>query len=533
MVILFTGMSGIGIKTSLKNYINVHKHHSMGLSKEKPVFISVEEEIEAAFFNLNKSKPRSKSAWLNLILTESYPNLERFWKIAVDNVIKQVNEYYKKVPDRLIFINLHVAYYHNKTQEYFSLVFIKKLQTLKPKMIVTLIDDIYEIHERLTSPGCIYHDSPNPICIELITRYHCLLNWRAKEIMMSRFIANQLGCKNFVLAVKHSYGTLSKLIEGKPRMYLSHPISEVRRLEKAKKYPTAKKIRDEITSISEELSEEFTVFLPTTIDEFRIYGEKVKSPSGEVLEEKYQLHPLLTKRWDSEFYNKPESLLYLKSGFADNNNLWQKELEEKSAHHEVLKNLADLISDQVTTRDYTLVEQSDAIVIYRPIFNGNASGGVKEEHNYFMKLKEDLKTKSHCFIYCPAVDINLYMVREFEARLQNEICETKTLSVPPRKQFKNLSPHEISTLIKAKMNQSLVLDVLNEVIDNHDITINVQDSKSPLGKNKILIFKEEFVNEFLRSLSVVSDYETNATLFCSDSITIEDFVKRICKYYSK
>lgn len=501
-----------------------------------PVLISMEEEISEAFYELNKDKSRSKSDWLHLILTESYPNLEKYWRIACKRVHLRVKEIEKVDPNQHIFVNLHAAYYHYKTQEYFSLIFINQLKGLKPSLIITCIDDIYEIHKRLTNRGGIYHDEVNPSFNDIIGRYHCLLNWRSKEIMMSRFLANQLKCKNYVFAVKHPYRTLFNLVKGKSlRVYLSHPISEVRRLERNNKLSEARKIEKEISEISDLLTEKSTVFLPTTIDEYRIHNEKIKVRQGKEYTEKIKYLPILTKRWDSEKYINPSDKLYINSEFNDLNSLWLKKDSRKriKASSDVLEGLSDLISDQVTTRDYTLVEQSEAIIIYRPIFNGNASGGVQEEYNYFTKLKEELNTGSTCYIFCPQVDIDKYTIKEFEARLNHDFILTKNLKPCPIKGFDGLSKKETKNLINAKVDKYLIMDVLDEVIDNHSIIINIKNSKRPLGINKINKFKNEFVEEFIKSLSVVSDYESGSTYFEKEQISVSKFIDNIFKIHNK
>jgi hypothetical protein len=96
----------------------------------------------------------------------------------------------------------------------------------------------------------------------------------------------------------------------------------------------------------------------------------------------------------------------------------------------------------------------------------------------------------------------------------------------------SLTIAERKNLINTKGEKSLVLDVLNEVLDCHGIKINVQNSKSPLGENKFIKFKNEFVKEFIQGLSVVNDYETSATIFTKDSISIKDFVNKISTYYN-
>lgn len=536
MVVVFTGMSGIEINDSIHNFINHNKDFRTRYSKNSPVLIKFEDKIQNAFHEENPLTKKSRSVWLNRILTKSYTKLEEYWDSAFNDVELEIENIKKSNPDRVIFLSIHACYFHYKTQEYISLIDIKKLASLNPEFFVTLIDDIYDIHQRLTKLGGIYHDEKFPTKTGMILRYLRLLDWRAKETMMSRFLAKQLGLKSFLFAVKHPYETLTNLIyePDLPIAYLSHPISEVRRLEMQGKWDEADKIRSEITELSEYLTTGFTTFLPTSIDEFRIVNKKVilKDANGEPVEEKH-FYSHLSQRWDRDNYLNPKNILYKNSEFHDENDLWEKynpemhdELEVDQVSNQLLTALADVISDQVSTRDYTLVEQSNVLIIYRPFFNGNPSGGVKEEFNYYQILQNDLKNPVKCFIYSPQLDIDNYYIKEFNTRIKGYI-DSKDLKCKKVTNFVSISTEECGKLLEAIPNELVLLEVLEEVLNDHHIGIDNHEVKTPLNDNPFGAFKNTFITDFLDACAKVDLYKKVAIDFETKQLTVLEYYDKI------
>lgn len=523
-IILITGMSGIRIEYSLQKFISNFRDFRTSRRK-KPELIKLDTEIENVFYKENPLVRKSNQVWKDVILKKSYPVFKKLWESALEQVMLKLDAIIKENKSDVVLINLHSCYYHNKTQEYVSLLNLNSLSRLNPSMVVTFIDDIYDIHQRLTDTGGIFHDETNVTNTQMILRLFRLLDWRAKEIMISKFISQHLNVKNYIFAVKHSFETLSNLIfEDFPVVYLSHPITEVRRLEKQNRLDEASKIMGEITQISDRLTGLFTTFLPTTIDEYRITS---KTSSDGVHKDYYSV---LQKRWESEQYINPKDFLYINSGFTDTNELWKKDVSEIGKLDEQINHLLDAlsayISDQVTTRDYSLVEQSDILVIYRPIFNGNASGGVREEFRYYKRLKEDTAKEILCFVYCPRIDIEKYFIKQFELKILNEIKSTNNL-VCRESEFSNLTTEECSNLLNATSNKLLLLDVFDEVLDNHKIDITIRNEKTPLGENAITEFKHDFVEQLKKNYESIGEYKSSVTYYEESEITIEEFINRI------
>ncbi len=533
MVVLFTGMSGIDIKKSLKKFKTEFKEFRTKYPEREPELIEFESELENVFYEKHPDIPKSKQVWKDDILTSPYVVLEDLWQSTFNNIYNRIQEIELKQPDKYIFLNIHSCYYHNKTHEYLSLINVAEIKKLNIKIVITLIDDIYEIHHRLTKPGGLFHDEKLPTSTALILRHIMLLDWRSNETMMSRFIAKQFEeCKHYVFAIKHSFDTLSNLIyEKQPSAYLSHPITEVRRLERKKEFDKANEIKTEITQIAEFLSSRFISFLPTTIDEYRIdFDKEDVVENGDVVEKK-TYYPVLRPRWEEDIFKRPTNLLYTHSGFPDLNELWLKKRckEKNEAINQLLTALADIISDQVTVRDYSLVEQSEVLVLYRPIFNGNASGGVMEEFNYFLSLKTLGIKVPYCFVYCPQIDIDKFYCKEFTQKIKKEINELKHFKYVDRKKFTELTESEGKKLLEANRNAHLITDVLDEIMERCKIAFSLNSSKTPLSKNEVKAFKEKFVKELIESFEVVDDYRDseNSDIFVDNIMPVNEFFNKI------
>jgi hypothetical protein len=273
MVVLFTGISGINIEESLTSFIKNYERFKPNEDyfDRIPVIVKIDRYIEDLYIEKNPGS-KAKRVWINKILLLPYPEFEKLWDEAAKKAIEEIKAELAKDSNKVIFVNLHTCYFHNRTQEYLALLTLARIKEMNPAMVVTLIDDVYDIHHRLCELGGIYHDYQAARKTEMILRYFNLLDWRSKETMLSKFIADEVGIPYYVLAVKHSYTTLFNLVfkaATSKRAYLSHPITEVRRLEKEGD-SLAASIKEEIYKLEKDISASFTTFSPTTIDEYRI-----------------------------------------------------------------------------------------------------------------------------------------------------------------------------------------------------------------------------------------------------------------------
>lgn len=538
MKVLFTGQSGQNINSELQKFKNDFKLFTH-LSDKRPHYFKVENVIEEIYKKDKQITSNTKQTWKKF-LREPYSLQESYWKKSFEKILTQIQDIEAKTPTANFFINLHAIHYHPRTQEYLSILNLDLLKKLRPDKIISLIDDIYDIRHRLAlDPNDIFYDrikNQNEAYkrLKIAMQLARVLDWRAKEIMMSRFIAKELDIKHFVLAIKHPWDTLFNLtFENKQSVYLSHPISEPRRLEIRGEYDEAKKIRNEITQISSKLCENFITFLPTTIDEFRI--KKEKNSDGEIF------YAVLNKRWENEIYAESKEMLYSVSGFDDTDALWQKHEPGfiDTEFNFILKSLNDTISDQVTSRDYMLVEQSDILVVYRPLYNGNASGGVKEENIYHEDIERTASilgrdTKNFKFVYCPKSDIELYKKNQFNLLLKKYI-QAGIFTYRKEESFDSIEEYEYQALLKSDSDQDLLLDLLRLVNSKHGIQISNDQGESLDSPNPLKDIDSEttgielkFVSEFLNILRVITFYKEIADLFEEDAtFDANKFIEKI------
>ena len=365
-----------------------------------PSLVKVEGEMKRHYLKGHPEEKDRRSFWLRKILVLPYEELYDLWETAFEDILSTLPEHEKDGRD--VFLNLHATYYHHYTTEYISVFQMEKIRNFSPSMIITLIDDIHDIHDRLKRDGEIFDSTlggstnREGAIIELLR----ILDWRAREIMMSRFIAREMEIPHFVFAVKHPYDTLYSLLydESKPKMYFSHPISEVRRLQRDGKEEKAVEVISTVRSLSSRLSEECVVFYPTTIDELRI--KNMGDPNN------LDYYPVLLKRWEADQYaSKGNSLFEIPVRDTSREFLWTVEGDPKDVPDKLLKALNENIDVQVSSRDHKLVEQSECIFAYRPCFNGNISGGMLKEIQYYNVLKRKALGKAKkCFVYLPRTD---------------------------------------------------------------------------------------------------------------------------------
>ncbi|PKP59090.1 MAG: hypothetical protein CVT89_01680 [Candidatus Altiarchaeales archaeon HGW-Altiarchaeales-2] len=520
--IIFTGQSGIKIDGILKDFIN--KHSSFVRGRQKPLILKIEGEMKNIYLKEHNDAADSATLWMRNILMLPAPTLYNLWEKAFESVLKTIENGENKNKD--IFINLHACFYHHTTVEYLSPAKIELLKKFNPDLFITLIDDIYDIHNRLRYPNQIfcglYGGASDPVgaIFELMR----ILDWRAKEIMMTKYFAHELGVPNYVFAVKHSYDTLYKLIfEDKHTFYISHPISEVRRLQKIGENEKANQMIEEIRMLGVKFSSEFVSFLPTTIDELRIQHRNNK---------KKERIPKLMPRWDSEKYLNPTDLLFTPPRKRNEfDPIWEEEHKNSKELCLLLEELYKLIEVQVSSRDHKLVEQSRFLFVYRPCFNGNISGGVWKEIQYFRMLTNSEIDKK-CFIYMPTEDQNKLKIRQFEKILESEI-RNGTITCKDEKLI-TLDPEEENKLIAADNNINILTDIFKEIMDNKSIRCSGIERRGleEDSSQKAISFIENITEQYVAIFNqYINQYKQDKTvLWEENNQSPGTLVDKIIKY---
>lgn len=350
--------------------------------------------------------------------------------------------------DTPIVLAAHMCFYHQQSREFVPLVDADLLaKRFEPDVIVTLIDDVEHMFKRLREPGQMYanhHYEGFGGVAQACRDLSQLVHWRASETAFAKSFARPIEeCDHFLLAVKHPVSTLGALLfePDRPRTYLSHAISEPRRKLAEGDSALFDAFCEELEQASAVLRTRAVLFEPTAIDEFRFRSFTCKDSQGE-LGPRIPL-PTTTNRW--QLLNRGNHLLWCDVGDDDNpvdpkghftaadlNHFEQTKkklcelvasgadnaeavkeaeaalaqlVEVENATH-LVRSLVGDIGRSVTSRDLQLVEQADHLIVVRPLFNGNSSGGVEKE------------IRQHCRLYArggrPRKGIRVFTAKDDE-----------------------------------------------------------------------------------------------------------------------
>ena len=252
-------------------------------------------------------------------------------------------------PPEHVFLAMHGLFYRNNN--FFTPVDWPLLQAFRPTVVLTLIDDAYDVASRVT----VVRETQGPRTQSSITVAEALL-WRSAEVSMADMISRSLGISNFVLSVKHPSEAAFRMLFRRDilRIYASFPISSTRRI--------AERVK-EINTHRERLHREYAVFDPVCIDELRVIRPAEEGASWEFLP-RWPLGPVGSAVPSNGDYAAP--------------------LQPQ------LQNLADVITSQIEERDYRFIDQADVVVAYRPFWGAieyPAQGVEKEISHAIAKNK--------------------------------------------------------------------------------------------------------------------------------------------------
>lgn len=242
-------------------------------------------------------------------------------------------------------IGLHLTFYRKGAFYSPILESLDVLSELNVKMVVTLIDDVYDI---------VYRIGRKEARLRIGTRLSLsgALHWRAVETMVADIVAAYLGVKNYLVAVKHPVEVFARLL-AEPNaklIYVSHPIRLIR--------DKPDKLKEVVEFKRRLLDAGFVVFDPATIDEGvdAVYSLERRLP----LPKEPTVPPTVR-----------EMVL---------------NLDEETA---------SIIKEHIEERDYRLISQSHAVVAYRPFMEKMLHKGVLSEMDAAIALGKQL------FVYDP------------------------------------------------------------------------------------------------------------------------------------
>lgn len=378
---LFSSQTGVSVHQSLE------KLSAFSAARGRAVLLSkVEGSLKDVFATSFPTDPLTDdicSAFgMQYLLQKPKKLLIRLWEQAIKLVATA------PPPETTRFLSLHPVLYHSESREFFSpldagyLKDVCQRAGLRVKLVVSLIDDVYDVYSRLRAPNQMLHP-PEPKSafqesVQAILDLMLLLDWRSNEIMAAEQIARSMDADHYVLAVKHPLSVAYDLLfTEKAPVYVSHPISHIRKLEAEGNRTAANDAKAEINELIRLLTQNPSLvpFYPTTIDEFRMDAE------GDYLV------PRLRARWP---HGEPTNLLYSPPTHPinplDPRNSYTKGRTPRPSNlralNLLLRTLTDRIMMQIGARDRKLVEQSRGLAVFRPYFDGIPSLGVQAEVSY-------------------------------------------------------------------------------------------------------------------------------------------------------
>ena len=257
---------------------------------------------------------------------------------------------------RHAIIAAHLTYYTSGRQ--FSLIDLPTIRRWRPDCIITLVDDMLDIHAALRRRDTARHTN-------FQLRLREILGWRSAEIAMADLLARNLyseyAIPHYVVSVKHPAEMLYRLIFRRgqyPLVYASFPITAVR---------DDPERRAAIDDIRRELHRRFIVFDPLTLDEgtpqvFEKAQAAVAAGQPEIVicagEARWPLDPAGTL-----CEHRPST--------------YPMTLDPQEALE-----VWDDMENQVRHRDLTMVEQAQCVAAYRITMGGRLSTGMYSELMY-------------------------------------------------------------------------------------------------------------------------------------------------------
>ena len=279
------------------------------------------------------------------------------WKEEFEKILTEIEQKHPKN----VFLSTHAVYY--RYNNYFSMLDQNMLSKFQPDMIITLIDDIYDVSKNVTQKEIEYHTNSSCTLSEA-------LSWRTVETLMADNLSENLlkeKIPHHVVAVKHNVRTFYRLIFEQNRLvlYSSFPITSTR--------TSIEKI-DEINRFKAQLEKNYTILDPATIDEILIKKKSsIKSEEYSYLKR--------NKMIESE----SDDAVILKRLWGNYSR--STEIPEGVTVKQIEK-IKQVILKQVEKRDYRMVHQSDGVVGYRPFWGGreDPAGGVDQELKWALSL---------------------------------------------------------------------------------------------------------------------------------------------------
>ena len=334
---------------------------------------------------------------------------------ATEEAVRKITRYSRDEKDRVLVVITHFAFFSGQREEV-------RIKSSFPRIeddfsislfsrVITLIDDVYDIFLHLTreEAGVFSPSSSSELRpIEKLSILGHIMDWRQAEIMAAQDFASRTHHAEFLpFSIKQPIRTFLDVIENRDTIYLSHPITEVRKQNIREKRPFKEiGVVQEINSIPRRVADlsknKLTVLVPTAIDELR-FDKKERNVSGGGGTTYYS--GTLSSRWP--FIDDEENLLY--SPPAEHKNYPEEEIQrifnftgENNEDFEagycsgLTEAMAQQINRQISSRDRLLVSGCNNILVYRPLYNRKdfSSGTSNELIQWMNKAKSSSRNSA-------------------------------------------------------------------------------------------------------------------------------------------
>lgn len=475
---------------------------------------------------------------LTQVLTLPYLQLSDASKNAFTLVVEEIKK--TNPQPEAVFISIHPIYYHQQTLEFNSalitsqvLALLKK-HKLRIEYLVSIHDDIYDIYRSLIKDGKLLNPllveddlikgkrprNPNKDIIDLLF----ILKWRDHELTASMNKAKSLNAHHLLFHNKGRISSLWRIIWDKAmHVYYSHPIAQPRRdinkqpdPPKSEMYDISRgnKLIHEIQETANNISRDFPIIEPTSIDELRFCLDKLETLQETDLQNK--LLPPLTKRWpfgtdnrlgDKHDEEQDKVLLEIADDIYPldkfefrNSNL--------AAYKSALEVLKEEIKRQINVRDHVLAYQANRIIAFRPYSLPDypkPTGGVLEEiESLIRKIKlGGSNTKPALIVVHPEDDEIRRRKNEFKLAWQDQLINMVLGTPDHLNHLKELILRDISDL--SKTIDDIKATIINELI-NDNIKIKNSSLASSMDSTSLLAgedLKRAFAEEVLDRTSIM------------------------------
>ena len=316
----------------------------------------------------------------------------------------------------------HLTLFSASRLEFYATPLLRSLDRstqIEVRQVVVLIDDIYDMFERLSGSLDLYGESdialgehvshtkrltgalgdnettiPGEVAVEedlspselasleielnvgILMR---LLQWRRSEMLGCEELARHFSCRFTVFGVKHEFGALQMLLEDESAVtaYISHKITEPR-IENLRQDALGRpgvwpQLTTDLNAVAGGLRQHRVVVVqPTAIDELRF----TKNLGNSARLDRYSGR--LSERW-------PVPAAAVSKVASDASPRYEHMIDRARTDHDSYRQglfglFQHTIYDEIAFRDHLLVSCNERLLVFRPTALGAyVSGGVEEE----------------------------------------------------------------------------------------------------------------------------------------------------------